>query len=431
MPTTPPDPASRSASGPRSGRRPFLPALEGLRAVAALGIIVTHTAFQTGNDTGAVLNRILARTDFFVPVFFALSGFLLWRRHAGDGGADGGSGVGAWRRYYVTRLGRILPAYLVLVVVVLAVFPVAGHPGVLQTVANLLLLQNYVPDGLVGGLTHLWSLCVEMFFYLVMPLLAVAVGRRRRRTRVAVIVAVGVLSALWPFLAGPRTGELDPHIMPWAFFGSFCVGLLAAEAEGWLAENGTGGTGGTDGTVGTAARAVAVRRWASRRWLWIAVAVAVLVAASFGGPEGLAAASPGQFFLRTTCGVVFAAALVVPFALQPRSRVLEAPVMQALGRWSYSVFLWHMSLLSLVFPLTGLGLFHGGYLALVVVTVVTVALTVPVAALSYALVEDPARRAVSRWWAARADRRAAGTDSTDSTGSADATTAVRQTTRSS
>ncbi|MDN6619241.1 MAG: acyltransferase family protein, partial [Corynebacterium variabile] len=63
-------------------RLPFLPALEGLRAVAALGIILTHAAFQTGNDTGAVINRIIARTDFFVPVFFALSGFLLWRRHA-------------------------------------------------------------------------------------------------------------------------------------------------------------------------------------------------------------------------------------------------------------------------------------------------------------------------------------------------------------
>lgn len=387
------------------GRRPFLPALEGLRAVAALGIIVTHTSFQTGNDTGAVLNRVLARTDFFVPVFFALSGFLLWRRHATD--------RGTWRDYYVRRLSRILPAHLVLVVVVLALFPVAGHPGVLQVAANLLLLQNFVPDGLVGGLTHLWSLCVETVFYLVLPLLALAVGRRRRRVRVTVIVAVVVLAALWPFLAGPRTGELNPHIMPWAFFGSFCVGLLAAEAEGRLL------------TDAPAARAATVRRWASYRWLWLSLAAAVLVGASFIGPEGLSAASPAQFFLRTTCGVVFAAAVVVPFTLQPRSRVLESPVMQALGRWSYSIFLWHMALLSLVFPLTGLGLFHGGYGTLAVVTVVTVALTVPVAALSYALVEDPSRRAVARWWAAR------GTRSGRGAGSPEATAAVSAATKSS
>ncbi|WP_313358881.1 acyltransferase family protein, partial [Corynebacterium variabile] len=203
-------------------RLPFLPALEGLRAVAALGIILTHAAFQTGNDTGAVINRIIARTDFFVPVFFALSGFLLWRRHASDF-TFSAEGRCRWAGYYVKRLGRIVPASLAVVIIVIAFFPVAGDPGVLQIVANLLLLQNYVPDGMIGGLTHLWSLCVEMFLYLVMPLLALAVGRRRRAVRVAAIVTVGVLSALWPFLAGPRTGDLNPHIMPWAFFGSFCV----------------------------------------------------------------------------------------------------------------------------------------------------------------------------------------------------------------
>ncbi|AGP29900.1 acyltransferase family protein [Corynebacterium terpenotabidum] len=385
---------------PSHPRRPFLPSLEGLRAVACLGIIITHVAFQTGNDTGTLVNRMMARTDFFVPVFFALSGFLLWRRHSTDRGAL------SWAGYYVSRIGRIMPAYLVLVVSVLVLFPVAGNPSLLVMVANLLLMQNYVADGLVGGLTHLWSLCVEMFFYLVMPLLVLAVGRRTRRVRVLAIVSLGVLSALWPFLAGPRTGDLNPHIMPWAFAGSFGVGLLAAETEGWLRSS------------ATASRAATVRRWAGRRGLWIAVAVGVLVLASVDGPEGLTTASPAEFARRTLYGVVFAAALVVPLAVVPRSRFLESPVMQMLGRWSYSVFLWHMALLSLVFPLTGIGLFTGGYAAFVLVLAVTVVLTVPVAALSYSLVEDPARRAVSRWWKARSARGAA-------------TTADRQTTRSS
>jgi peptidoglycan/LPS O-acetylase OafA/YrhL len=376
-----------STPSPAQVRLPFIPALEGLRAVAALGIILTHAAFQTGNDTGAVISRVMARTDFFVPVFFALSGFLLWRRHAADFTVSP-EGRRNWAGYYVKRLGRIMPASLMLVTVVIALFPVAGDPGVLQIVANLLLLQNYVPDGMIGGLTHLWSLCVEMFLYLVMPLLALAVGRRRRAVRVAAIVTVGVLSALWPFLAGPRSGDLNPHIMPWAFFGSFCVGLLAAETEGWLAE--------VDGS-----REATVRRWAGRRLVWVSLAVGVLVLASFDGPEGLSSASPAEFFRRTTCGVAFAAALVVPVALAPRSRFLESTVMQALGRWSYSIFLWHMAILSLVFPLLGINLFSGGYAALLLVFAVTAVLSVPVAALSYALVEDPARRAVSRWWRTR------------------------------
>lgn len=369
-------------STPSRSPKAFLPALEGMRAVAALGIIVAHVAFQTGNDTGALANRMMARLDFFVPVFFALSGFLLWRRHAAETG---------WASYYVKRLGRIMPAYWVTVVVVLLLFPVAsegGAPGPVATVANLLLLQNYVPDGLVGGLTHLWSLCVEMFFYLLMPVLALAVGRRSRRVRVIAILVVGCLSYVWPFIAW-HDAEVNAHIMPWAFLSWFGAGLLAAELEGWLAD------AGAQGRSGAARTAHAVRRWAGRRWIWILLAAAAVFVAAVDGPEGLVTAGDGEFARRNFYGMVFAASLIVPWAVQPASRVLDSAVMQALGRWSYSIFLWHMAMLSLVFPLLGIGLFQG---QTVLVLVATVVLTIPVAALSYALVEDPARRAVNRWW---------------------------------
>lgn len=354
----------------------FLPALEGMRAVAALGIIVAHVAFQTGNDTGPLVNRMMARLDFFVPVFFALSAFLLWRRYRESTG---------WASYYVKRLGRIMPGYWVTVVVVLLLFPVAsepgGPPGPVAVLANLTLTQNYVPDGLVGGLTHLWSLCVEMFFYLTMPLLALAVGRRSRAVRVATIAVVGASSFVWPFIAW-HDAAVNAHIMPWAFLSWFAVGLLAAELEGWLRENPGAG----------AERAV---RWARRRWLWIILAVAAVAVAAVDGPEGLVTAGDGEFARRNVYGMVFAAALIVPWAVAPASRVLDSAVMQALGRWSYSIFLWHMAMLSLVFPLLGIGLFQGSVL---LVLIATVALTIPVAALSYAVVEDPARRAVNRWW---------------------------------
>lgn len=369
-------------STPSRSPKTFLPALEGMRAVAALGIIVAHVAFQTGNDTGALVNRMMARLDFFVPVFFALSGFLLWRRHA--------AGTG-WASYYVKRLGRIMPAYWVTVVVVLLLFPVAsegGAPGPGATVANLLLLQNYVPDGLVGGLTHLWSLCVEMFFYLLMPLLALAVGRRSRRVRVAAILAVCSLSYVWPFIAW-HDAAVNAHIMPWAFLSWFGAGLLAAELEGWLADAEARGHG---------RKARTVRRWAGRRWIWILLAVLAVFVAAMDGPEGLVTAGDGEFARRNFYGMVFAASLIGPWAVQPVSRVLDSAVMQALGRWSYSIFLWHMAMLSLVFPLLGVGLFQG---ETVLVLVATVALTIPVAALSYALVEDPARRAVNQWWRGR------------------------------
>ena len=63
------------------GIRSFLPAVEGMRACAAIGVVVTHVAFQTGHSSG-IIGRLFGRFDLAVAVFFALSGFLLWRGHA-------------------------------------------------------------------------------------------------------------------------------------------------------------------------------------------------------------------------------------------------------------------------------------------------------------------------------------------------------------
>lgn len=78
---TPPSAAPDAAQNAVGGTRGFLPAVEGMRACAAIGVVVTHVAFQTGHTTGAV-GRVLGRFDLAVAVFFALSGFLLWRGHA-------------------------------------------------------------------------------------------------------------------------------------------------------------------------------------------------------------------------------------------------------------------------------------------------------------------------------------------------------------
>src|SRR6202171_3244886 len=80
------------------GTRGFLPAVEGMRACAAVGVVVTHVAFQTGH-TGGITGRLFGRFDLAVAVFFALSGFLLWRGHAAAGpGMRGGPPAGAYPR---------------------------------------------------------------------------------------------------------------------------------------------------------------------------------------------------------------------------------------------------------------------------------------------------------------------------------------------
>lgn len=147
----------------------YLPALQGLRAVAAYGVLLTHVSFVTGLHT-SVLASILERFDFFVAVFFALSAFLLWRAHVIPG---------RWQHYLRRRALRILPAYLAFVVACLFFLPATFGQPLPVVLAQLTLTQIWVPNALVDWMSHLYSLCVEVCFYLTLPL----VGRLRPRWR--------------------------------------------------------------------------------------------------------------------------------------------------------------------------------------------------------------------------------------------------------
>lgn len=364
-----------SDPSPRPSHRGFLPALEGLRTIASVGIIVTHVAFQTGEDVGGLFQRVLGRFDFFVAVFFALSGFLLWRSH------------GRWQgwamaqTYYLKRVARIMPAYWVCVGVVLLFFPVAFGTDAKAWLANLFLLQVYVPDVLSGGLTHLWSLSVEVSFYLAMPLIAWALSPIVGvRARIATISAVAAASLGWALLPLPLPDGLNPHILPPAFFSWFAVGMVLAEIE-----------------AAGPQQFRALRRLGRWRFLWFTIALAGLVAAAMIGPEGLVRAPDGHFAARTLCGMLFAVGIIAPYALAPQSRWLEHPVMQMLGRWSYGIFLWHVAVLSVVFPLLGVPMFSSSLWDTLVGFVATAALSIPVAAASFALVEEPARKRMGAW----------------------------------
>ena len=362
---------------PRTYYKPrHLPGLEGLRAVAALGVILTHVAFQTGVDPRSPWGSLLARFDFFVPVFFALSAFLLWRGHHSD------RSLPTITRYLLNRAGRILPAYLGCVVAVILLLPEASTMSGEQVVANLTLTQVYFVDGLAPGLTHLWSLSVEVAFYLALPLLALTVGRLPRSGRVGLVLGLAVLSLGWAFLpwvaSGPDAAAGIPNrqIWPPAYAAWFAVGLLAAEVEGRV--------------PGWFRRALGAR-WV---WWWVALAAAWIAGQEWFGPVGLTHPEPGEFARRVVAGTVFAFAVVVPEALDPGARGgrwLVTPLMQALGRWSYSIFLWHVAMLSLAFPLLGIEWFSGGFWPGLLVTL---GLTLPVAAASYVFLEEPGKRLV-------------------------------------
>ena len=307
-----------------------------------------------------------------------------------------GSVAAGWLKYYRKRAARILPAYWVLVVVVLVTLPVGEGANVRTWLTNLTLTQVYFSDSLHGGLTHLWSLSVEVAFYVTLPLFAIALRgldpMRRQGSRILALVGLSVLSFGWAWLPLPYPDGVNPHIQPPAYFSWFAAGMILAEVESLA------------GSESARARRIleSAKSLARLRWLWMSVAVGAVALAAWMGPEGLVELSNWEFLRRTWCGLVFGAAIIGPWALAPESRFLTTPVMQALGRWSYGIFLWHMAMLSVAFPLLGVRIFDGHIL---VVTLVTVALTVPLAAASYALVEEPARRWLGNHWANAAKTR--------------------------
>ena len=184
--------------------------LTGIRAVAALLVVLTHAAYTTGKYPQGYVGLVYSRMEIGVPIFFVLSGFLLflpWVK-----AASAGSPAPSVRRYAWHRVRRIMPAYVVTVVAAYLVYhfrtagPNPGHTweGLFR---NLTLTQIYTDDYLYSflhqGLTQMWSLAVEVAFYVVLPLLAylllVVLCRRRWRPRLLLsgLMVLALVSPAW------------------------------------------------------------------------------------------------------------------------------------------------------------------------------------------------------------------------------------------
>ncbi|WP_369028263.1 acyltransferase family protein, partial [Nocardia farcinica] len=98
--------------------------------------------------------------------------------------------------------------------------------------SNLLLLQVFIPLTLTDGLTQMWSLSVEVAFYLVLPLLAFALSGLRgaaAKARIPAVLALGLICLGWNFLPVPTPDAIHadnwlPGYLPW-----FAGGMLLAE----------------------------------------------------------------------------------------------------------------------------------------------------------------------------------------------------------
>ncbi len=316
-----------------------VPSLTGVRALAALLVVATHAAYTTGKYTHGYAGLVYSRMEIGVPIFFALSGYLLfgpWVR-----AAAAGTPAPSLRRYAQHRVRRIMPAYVVTVLVAYVVYhfrdagPNPGHSWY-GLVRNLSLTQIYTDAYLFShlhqGLTQMWSLAVEVAFYVALPVLAfvllVVLCRRRWQPRLllAGLAVLTLVSPAWIVLVHTSTGLPDgarlwlPGYFVW-FLGGMMLTVLAAMGV--------------------------------RCYGFVAIPLAVvcffIAATPIAGEPTTSPAGLAQAVTKTVFYAVIATLVIAPLALAPGngwySRVLASRPMVWLGEISYEIFLVHLILM--------------------------------------------------------------------------------------
>ncbi|MGB5110630.1 MAG: acyltransferase [Mycobacterium sp.] len=330
-------------------------ALTGVRAVAALLVVLTHAAYTTGRYPQGYYGLALSRAEIGVPIFFVLSGFLLFRPWVKA--AASGSPSPSVRRYAWHRVRRIMPAYVVTVLAAYALYhfreagPNPGHTwtGLLR---NLSLTQiyadNYVYSFLHQGLTQMWSLAVEAAFYVVLPglawLLLVLLCRGKWRPALLYIGLTGLfaITPAWLVLVH-NTDFLPDGARLWlpTYLAWFVGGMLLAVLE----------------TTGARAYALVC--------VPLAVVSYFIASTPVAGEPTTSPALLSEALVKAVFYAAIATLIVAPLALTGRvedvrgersdgrrsswySRVLGSRPMVFLGEISYEIFLIHLIVMELV-----------------------------------------------------------------------------------
>jgi peptidoglycan/LPS O-acetylase OafA/YrhL len=364
--TADPGKARREARG-----IPIVAAFDGYRALGVLGVVLFHV-FEVcgviavaGSSIGGVL--LWGVLPASLTVFFIVSGFVMFLPTAVRDGA-----FGSVSSFAIGRAARILPPYwLTLVVAVLLLATLGGLPGsggvpgpgsiighltMLQTPALLLDGPVNVDNVWVGGFSlgfgvvaPVWTLSVETFFYLLLPLIAATYFRR---PFVGLAAAAGLLIG-WHFIAvniGDIASAFGIDLSPVteARFDTYYASLFPS----WAFALATGMTGAW---LYVRFRNRVPPERLERRALWATVASipAVALLVYLAGHEAVADPNPlNGLFARQSVAITLAYPLVLAtamlsFSLAPAQvqRPLANVPVRGLADISYTVYLIHFAVI--------------------------------------------------------------------------------------
>jgi peptidoglycan/LPS O-acetylase OafA/YrhL len=361
-------------AAPPTHPRPRFDALDGLRGLAALGVLVLHVWMFSYGDLHkppkGFFDLVFGELRLGVQLFFVLSGFLIYRPFVAAA-LDRAPSPGLLR-YIVRRAARILPAYWAALAGSFLLLRHLDHPMQIdagQLPLFLVFAQNQFDTTIKHLDPPMWTLAIEVSFYAVLPLagaLAMRVGAHRGR-QLALALAVGAAGALSTVLAvqqhWPETlsTSLLPHLV------EFGAGMTAA-----VVLHGR-----------TLRRATAIQTL-------LAGAVLIIINSVWHakalGPQ------PARSLVGDAPGIAGIALVLAALVASPiRASAVSRGPARWLGKASYGVYLIHFPVIVFLreterWPET-----------LTRQLVMVMAITLPAAALSWLLIERPAVR-----WARRA-----------------------------
>ncbi len=372
-----------AADGSRQNRglaqRAFRADIEGLRAVAVLAVVFYHAEIPgiSGGFVG-------------VDVFFVISGFLitglLWREVSSTGSVR-------LRGFFGARARRLLPASALVGVVTVIGAAVLLPPLQARTVmgdgiASALYVGNYrfilqgvdysAPLLSPSPFQHYWSLAVEEQFYLVWPVLIIGtawlIRRVRRRSRADGADGADVIASQRPFLVvlalvAVFSLALSLVASYWAPF----VAFFSLPTRAWQLA-----LGGLVALTAASWRRLPLGAAVFIGWAGLGL---ILLACIWLGPDTL---YPGTAALLPTVGAMLVIGAGCAVADQGCGRALAVSPMRAIGRVSYSWYLWHWPVLIFAPLIVGHALGITGRLTAALISL-------GLAALTLRFVENPLR----------------------------------------
>jgi peptidoglycan/LPS O-acetylase OafA/YrhL len=373
---------------------PRFPLFDSLRAIAAGSVLLFHIAFFLGLFQRPHVGRYLTQLNIGVPIFFLISGFLLYRPFAAARlGRARPPGVVP---YAIRRISRIGPAYWVALPIVALLLHL--HPVLHDPLPYFGFAQVYDRQTLIGGYGVAWTLCVEVSFYAMLPLWAFAMRRLpggsvrsfaiSEALPLAAIFAFGVVWSVTRTETSHGLVQFAPAIatLP-AFLDHFALGMALAVASVALA--------------GRERQPAAVRLIHRAPWLpWTLAAAGWIALCNIGGgsapanseAQALAAPLPGGETARHVVRGFVALAVLLPAVFGDGEggwvrRLLADRRLQWIGLISYSLYLWHAAIVQRL-TLSGWSDSLGG----VPFALVAIPICIAVATVSFYAVERPCLR---------------------------------------